>query len=96
MAKFRCRNHILLIESGCRRGIPRNLRLCELCTKDIIDKIHYIFNCPDFENLREKLIKKRDRYSPSSVKFKTLMNVININQLYKLCKLIEKNINSAK
>ena len=79
MAKFRCRNQNLPIESGCRRGIPRNLRICELCTQDIGDEFHYIFNCPHFEVLRKKLIKKRHRNSPSSVRFETLMNETNIN-----------------
>ena len=32
MAKFRCRNHNLPIESGCKQNIPHNLRICELCT----------------------------------------------------------------
>ena len=86
-AKFRCRNHNLPIESGCRQGIPRNIRLCELCTKYIGDEFHHIFNCPHFEVLRN---------SPSSVKFETLMNVTNINQLYKLCKFIEKIIYFVK
>ena len=87
MAKFRCRNHKLPIELGCRQDIPRNLRICKLCTQDIGDKFHYIFNCSHFEVIRKELIKKRHRNSPSSVKFETLMNVTNRNQLYKLCSL---------
>ena len=41
---YRCRNHNLPIESGCRQNIPRNLRICELSTQDIGDEFHYIFN----------------------------------------------------
>ena len=97
MAKFRCRNHNLPIESGCRQIIPRNLRICELCTQDIGgDEFHYIFNCSHFEVIRKKLIKKRHRKSPSSVKFETLMNVTNKNQLFKLSKFIEKIIYFVK
>ena len=58
MANFQCGNNNMPIESGCRRGVPRNLTICELCTKDIGDKFHYICNCPHFENLRNKLIQK--------------------------------------
>ena len=90
MAKFRCRNHNLPIESGCRRGIPRNLRICDLCKKDIGDEFHYIFNCSHFTNLRNKLIKLIYRNSPSAVNFDLLMNTTNKAQLYKLCKFIEK------
>ena len=42
-AKSRCRNHNFPIESGCRQNIPHNLRICELCTQDIGDEFHYIF-----------------------------------------------------
>ena len=56
MAKFRCRNHNLPIESGCRQNIPR-LWKCELCTQDIGDEFHYIFNCSHFEVIRKELIK---------------------------------------
>ena len=61
MAKFRCRNHNLPIESGCRQNIPRNLRICELCTQDIGDEFHYIFNCSHFEVIRKELLNKRPR-----------------------------------
>ena len=44
LAKFFCKNHNLPIESGCRQGIPRNLRICELFRQDIGDEFHYIFN----------------------------------------------------
>ena len=81
MAKYLCRNHNLPIESGCRRGIPRNLRICQLCTKYTGDEFHYIFNCPHFEILQKQLIKKRHRNSPSSGKTEALINVTNINQL---------------
>ena len=91
-AKFRCGNHNLPIESGCRRGIPHNLRICELCTKDIGDEFHYIFNCPHFENLQRKLKTEPQGQLPPSFKFITLMNVTGINHFYKLCKLIEKKI----
>ena len=55
-----------------------------------------IFNCSHFEVIRKKLIKKRHRNSPSSVKFEILMNVTNKNQLFKLCKFIEKIIYFVK
>ena len=54
--------------------------------------ISLYFNCPHFENPRKKVIKKRHRHSPSSVKFETLTNVANMNQLYKLWKFIKRYI----
>ena len=57
MAEFRCRNHYLPIESGCRTDIPRNLRVCELCN-DLGDEFHFLFICPRFSEARKKYIKK--------------------------------------
>ena len=37
LAKFRCRNHHLPFESGCRRCIPCSLRICDLCKRYIGD-----------------------------------------------------------
>ena len=55
-SKFRFRNHNLPIESVCRRGIPRNLNICDLCKKNNGDEFHYIYNnyCSHFENINKK------------------------------------------
>ena len=41
MTKFRCRNHRLPIETGCRAQTQRDLRLCFHCN-DIGDEYHYL------------------------------------------------------
>ena len=57
MAKFRCRNHNLPIESGCRTNIPRNLIVCELCN-DLGDEFHFLFICLRFNEARKNTLKK--------------------------------------
>ena len=55
MARFRCRNHNLPIEAGCRTNIPRNLRICELCN-DLGDEFYFI--CPRFNEARKNTLKR--------------------------------------
>ena len=55
MATFRCRNHNLPIESGCRTAIPRNLRVCTLCD-ELGDEFHFVFKCSRFTDQRKQYI----------------------------------------
>ena len=92
MAKLRCRNHYLPIESGCRTDIPRNLRVCELCN-DLGD---FLFICPRFSEARKKYIKKVLVRSPSAISFCNLMNVKSTIQLANLCKYLQILMNAFK
>ena len=95
MAKFRCRNHYLPIESGCHTDIPRNLRVCELCN-DLGDEFHFLFICPRFSEARKKYIKKVLVRSPSAISFCNLMNVKSTIQLANLCKYLQILMNAFK
>ena len=55
MTKFRCRNHRLPIEAGCRAQTQRDLQLCLHCN-DIGDEYHYLLCCPLFREERKKYI----------------------------------------
>ena len=50
MAKFRCRNHNLQIESDKVHPVTSE-NVSWTCTKYIWDKSHYILTCPYFGNL---------------------------------------------
>ena len=95
MAIFRCRNHNLPIESGCRTNIPRNLRVCELCN-DLGDEFHFLFICPRFNEARKKYIKKVLVQSRSALSFFNLMNVKSTVQLANLCKYFQILMNAFK
>ena len=56
MTKFRCRNHRLPIEAGCRAQTQCDLRLCLHCN-DIGDEYHYLLCCPLFREERKKIYK---------------------------------------
>ena len=68
MARFRCRNHYLPIESGCRVDIPRNLRVCELCD-DLVMNFIYCLYVQCFSDASKKYIIKVLVPSPSAISF---------------------------
>ena len=95
MARFRCRNHNLPIESGCRTNIPRNLRVCELCN-DLGDEFNYLFICPRLNEAREKYIKKVLVQSQSALSFYNLINAKSTIQLANVCKYLQTLMNAFK
>ena len=95
MARYRCRNHNLPIESGCRTNIPRNLRVCELCN-DLGDEFNYLFICPRLNEARKKYIKKVLVQSQSALSFYNLMNVKSTIQLANVCKYSQILMNAFK
>ena len=59
--KFRTSNHKLAVEilRYKRPIVPREQRLCELCTEDKIeDEFHMIFECTTYKNIREIYFQK--------------------------------------
>ena len=57
LAKFRTSNNNLPIESGRRRNIDRNQRICTLCnTKALGDEFHYILECLFFSKAEENIL----------------------------------------
>ena len=60
MARFRCGNHNLAIESGRWSNQTRSERTCLFCKNhmnlDVIeDEIHFLLMCPCYVHLRRKL-----------------------------------------
>ena len=95
MVRFRCRNHTLPKESGCRTNIPRNLRVCELCN-DLGDEFNFLFICPRFNEALKNYIKKMLVQSRSPLSFFNLMNVKSTVQLANLCKYFQILMNAFK
>ena len=75
IARFRCRNHKLLVERGTwmRPILHRNDRTCPVC-HEIEDEYHYVLVCPLFSSLREHYIDKKYWHVPTMSKFVTFMN----------------------
>ena len=51
--KLRISNHKLNIETGRYDKISRCHRICPVCSLDIEDEIHFLFNCPNIHQFRD-------------------------------------------
>ena len=58
MTKLRLSNHPLLIETGRHCKIERQLRFCPFCPTMIEDEIHFLVQCPTYNEMRDKLLTK--------------------------------------
>ena len=56
LAKFRCSSHMLLIEEGRYRNIPREQRLCSKCNMTEIEtEYHFLLVCPYYREIRTNI-----------------------------------------
>ena len=87
--KFRTRNHMLPVETGRWRRIPRENRKCHLCHLDIGDEYHYLINCNFLNNLRRQYIDRKFYVRPNVIMFSMLLNSTHPAKLQKLCTFIK-------
>ncbi len=58
LAKFRCSDHSLRIETGRRQGLKPEERICLMCDNMTVeDEFHFLISCPKYDQLRLKLFK---------------------------------------
>ena len=56
LTKLRCSDHELEIERGRHKNVPRDARLCKLCTMEKIEtEEHFLFECKYYEDIRKKI-----------------------------------------
>ena len=65
--KYRNRERTLYI------NIPRNQRLCKVCSSNIEDKYHFVLWCKVYDDLRDKYLPKKYHSQPNLHKFNILM-----------------------
>ena len=65
--KFRLSDHSLFIEEGRRRRpkVPRELRICELCSQGIEDETHFLLICNKLHQMREDFLESITSKIPS-------------------------------
>ena len=62
--KFICSSHRLLIETGRHQNIPREERICQLCTMNKVeDEEHFIHQCPRYNQSRQDIIPYLQNYT---------------------------------
>ena len=54
LSKLRLSDHDLTIEKGRVAKIPRADRTCPICKEGVEDEVHFIFHCPNYNDLRTK------------------------------------------
>ena len=89
LVKFRTRNHMLPVETGRWRRIPRENRKCHLCHLDVGDEYHYVLTCNYLSNLRRLYIDRKFVVRPNAIKFSMLLNTNSPAKLRKLCIFIK-------
>ena len=56
ISKFLCSSHKLHIETGRHHKIPREDRICQLCTLNKVeDEGHFILDCPAYSQIRSEI-----------------------------------------
>ena len=77
IAKIRCSDHFLEVEKGRHRKVPRDERLCKICSdKAIEDEEHFLLFCKKYEHLRKE-------YDITTENVVELMNIENQQHLAK-------------
>jgi hypothetical protein len=67
----------ILIETGRYTNIPRNERICKICTnQEIEDEIHFLTRCPKFSG------ERHDLFNSISAKVKNFTNLSDKNKLF--------------
>lgn len=96
LAKLRCSDHVLKVETDRRLNIDAHERYCELCTNGCEDEYHFVLLCDFFHDLRVKFIPSFFRINPSYEKFIILLksknscNIMSLTQyVYHAMKLRE-------
>ena len=53
IAKIRCSDHVLEIEKGRHRRIPRAERICKFCDKNSIEtEVHFLTECDYYDDIK--------------------------------------------
>ena len=73
LAQIRTGHHPLEIETGRYTNIPREQRLCKLCTLDIEDEYHFVLRCNTYNDIRSLYIPQKFYINPNLHKFNILM-----------------------
>lgn len=63
--KLRLSNHILNIETGRHKKIPKDLRFCPFCPNSIESEIHFLLDCCAYKTLRQNITQQIIKHQPN-------------------------------
>ena len=88
LSKFVCSNHMLEIERGRYKNVPREDRKCSVCTLDTIeDEYHFLLECPAYTQIRSKLFQ----HMPTINTIEAVFNQVEPVKIAKFLKLAFKH-----
>ena len=72
--KFRLPDHKLAIEEGRRKRpfLPREQRMCPLCSLEVENEIHILVYCNEYDFIREPLYQKLSDVFPEFIRLHEL------------------------
>ena len=88
LTQIRTGHHPLEIERGRYMNIPREQRLCKMCTSDIEDEYHFVLRCNAYNDLRNLYIPKKFYMNPNLHKFNMLFCSRSADILHTLAKFL--------
>ena len=91
LTKIRTSNHKLPIEKGTYNNIPREQRICNLCTLGCVDdEFHFLLECPFFSDLRKVHIPKYYYNHPNYFKYSKLLLMKGNKKLQNMSKFVKQ------
>ena len=89
LTRFRCSAHKLMAEEARYRGIERNMRICPLCSMNVVeDEYHFLLICPAYRELRKKYLPRYYCRWPTRDKFIKLLNEDQNSIMKRLAKFV--------
>ena len=69
--KLRISNSKLMIEEGRHHNVPIEIRICPLCKNDIENELHFLMECNQLHDLRQKLFENLTEIVPAFANMNT-------------------------
>ena len=92
VAKFRCSDHTLMIETGRHKKIDLEERMCKMCSqKTVEDERHFLLECPAYNKVRKSLMKHVNPIEDDlNNQFIQLMASSNQNVIYDIARYLKR------
>ena len=99
VTKFRICDHSLELEVGRYKKLPRNMRICNFCSRnEIDDEFHFFFHCEKNQNIRYNYLSEIENENidfPNldyQQKLKHILNPTNFQQMQRLGSFLKRSM----
>ena len=94
VAKFRCSDHTVIIETGHHKEIDLEERMCKMCSQKMVgNERHFLLECPAYNKVRKSLLKRVDPNEDDlNNQFNQLMASSNQNVIYDIARYLKRTL----